>query len=229
MELLHKAGETGYGGGAAIARHQLHDRLAAGIRKMIAKGELKPGDKIAEKRLCDHFQVSRTPLREAIKVLAFEGFLTLHPNRSATVRAYTLAEIAEAYPILAVMEALAGELACERMNGTEVTQIKCLHGEMTQYYQRRELDAYFTVNKKIHDAILAGARNSRLTGIYAPLSEQIRCPRAHGELAEENWAQAIREHESIIEALESRDGKRLAGILRDHLASKYRYLEAHAR
>jgi DNA-binding GntR family transcriptional regulator len=223
--LLQKLGESRRGGGSAIVRHQLHDRLAAGIRQMIANGELQPGEKIPEKRLCEYFQVSRTPLREAIKVLAYEGFVTLHANRSATVRVFTISEIAEAFPILGAMESLAGELACERMSSADAGQLRRLHDELMLHYRQRDLSAYFTVNKKIHETILTVARNAKLTGIYGPLAEQIRCPRAQGGLADDAWAQAIREHEWIVEAVEARDGKRLGRVLRDHLANKYRYLE----
>jgi DNA-binding GntR family transcriptional regulator len=214
-------------GSDAIVRHQLHDQLVAEIREMIARGNFKPGEKIPEKQLCGHFQVSRTPLREALKVLAFEGFITLHPNRGARITVFTLKEIAESFPILGAVEALAGELACERVTDAEISHLKRLHDEMVGHFKRRELTAYFTVNKRIHDSILSAARNSQLRGVHRPLTDRIRCARLHGELAEDSWARAIREHEMMLEALEARDGPKLGGILRTHMANKFRYLETH--
>jgi DNA-binding GntR family transcriptional regulator len=225
--LQQKRNSARRSGSDAIVRHQLHDHLVAGIREMIAQGRFKPGEKIPEKLLCGHFQVSRTPLREALKVLAFEGFITLHPNRGARITVFTLKEIAESFPILGAVEALAGELACERVTDAEITQIKRLHDLLAAHHRRRELAPYFNVNQKIHDCILTAARNVQLRGVYRPLTDRIRCTRLHGELSEDGWARAISEHEMIVEALEARDGPKLGGILRAHMANKFRYLETH--
>ena len=103
-----------------ILRRTLHDELVMLVRNMIIEGELRPGSRIAESRLCDHFGVSRTPLREALKVLSAEGLVQLLPNKGATVARVTRKEAEEIVPVLGAMEALAGELACASIHKDEI-------------------------------------------------------------------------------------------------------------
>ena len=95
-----------------IPRRSLHDELATQMRDLLTRGELKAGDKISEQALCQRFGVSRTPLREALKVLANEGLVILLPNRGASVARISPEEIDELFPIMGALEALAGEAAC---------------------------------------------------------------------------------------------------------------------
>ncbi len=212
-----------------IVRQHLHDRLLAELRGMISRGELKPGEKIPEKQLCERFQVSRTPLREALKVLAFEGFVTLKPNRGAVISTVTLADISEAFPVMGTIEALAGELACRHITEAELAHIRELHETMLTHYRRRELQPYFSVNQNIHEAIQTAARNETLFGIYRSLAGRVRCARMMANMDEKRWAEAVGEHELILAALEERDGTRLARILRLHIANKFMALEKTLR
>src|ERR1700685_2379658 len=99
-----------------IVRRGLHYELAARLLDMIVDGELKPAQKVPEAELCERFGVSRTPMREALKVLAAEGLINLLPNRGAAVAKITQQEIEELFPIMGALEALAGELACAKMD-----------------------------------------------------------------------------------------------------------------
>ena len=93
----------------SIARRPLHEELAERLRDLISLGELQPGEKIPEKALCERFGVSRTPLREALKVLASAGTVTLRPNRGAVVSTLTREELDEVFPVMGSLEALAGK------------------------------------------------------------------------------------------------------------------------
>lgn len=209
----------------AIVRRHLHDRLLTELREMIASGDLKAGEKIPEKLLCERFQVSRTPLREALKVLAFEGFVKLKPNHGAVISTVTLADIAESFPVMGMVEALAGELACQRITDDEIRQIRALHTTMLGHFQRQELQPYFSINQEIHESIQRAARNETLYAIYRSLAGRVRCARLIANIAEDRWAEAVGEHEQIIAALEARDGAALSGILRVHIANKFKTLE----
>ncbi len=208
-----------------IVREQLHDRLLSALREMIANGQLKAGEKIPERELCERFQVSRTPLREALKVLAFEGFVKLKPNRGAVIAELTLAELSEAFPIIAMIEELAGELACKNMPDAEIAMVRGLHDEMAQHFQRRDIKPYFDLNQRIHQAIQAGARNDTLYGIYRNIEARVRCARLFVNVSENRWAEAMAEHEIIITALEAHDGAALSQILKQHVAGKFRRLQ----
>ena len=135
-----------------IRRTLLHDELAARLRSLIYDGDLAPGEKLAEQDLCDRFGVSRTPLREALKVLAGEGLVEIIPNRGARVAKLTIADLDEAFPVMGALEALAGELACANIKDSQIIEIRRLHKDMMKHYQSGKLPDYFRVNEAIHDA-----------------------------------------------------------------------------
>jgi DNA-binding GntR family transcriptional regulator len=208
-----------------IVREHLHDRLLSELREMIVRGELKAGAKIPERELCERFQVSRTPLREALKVLAFEGFVKLKPNRGAVIAELTIAELAETFPIIAVVEELAGELAAKNMPDAEIVAVRKLHDQMRTHFEKRELAPYFDCNQKIHEAIQSGARNDTLYSIYRNIESRVRCARLFVNVSENRWAEAMEEHEEIIRALEARDAQALSAILKKHVSSKFKRIE----
>lgn len=203
-----------------IERRLLHDELVAQLRELILNGELPSGDKIPERDLCARFKVSRTPLREALKVLASEGLVSLTPNRGASVRPLTLAELEDAFPVMGALEALAGEIACRRISDDEIARVRGLHQEMVEKWRHGDLAAYFRLNQAIHEAILEATRSTTLQAHYRGLSGRILSARYVANLSTERWAQAVAEHEQILEALSARDGERLAALLKTHLTHK---------
>ena len=203
-----------------IVRRPLHGELVARLREMIVEGDLEPGAKIPEKELCGRFGVSRTPLREALKVLASESLVTLAPNRGSTVSIITLEQIEDVFPVMGALEALSGELACGAITDGEIARIRQLHDRMVAHWRQGDLPGYFKLNQAIHEAILAGARNATLAALYRSLSGRIRRARYIANMSEERWAQAVAEHEEIVAALEARDAKALGEILKRHLRNK---------
>ncbi|WP_413738173.1 GntR family transcriptional regulator [Sodalis sp. RH21] len=206
--------------GSLQARISLHYEVAALIRDMILRHELNPGDKIVEQALCDRFGVSRTPVREAIKVLSHEGIIELLANRGARVAKITPDEIAELFPIIGALEALAGEMACRRLNDGDLARIRALHDEMVGYHRQNNHADYARINRAIHHSLFEIAGNPELLAIYQRLNIRIHGARYIARKSPARWRQAIEEHELMIQALEARDGERLAGILRTHLRHK---------
>lgn len=204
-----------------IIRRTLHDELLDRMRRLIIDGDLAPGTKVPEKELCDRFGVSRTPLREALKVLASENLVTLTPNRGAQVSELTLSDLEEVFPVMGALEALAGEMACASISDAGIAEIERIHAQMIAEYEARSLDAYFRLNQQIHERILDAARNPTLATVYRGLAGRIRRARYVANMSAARWARAVAEHEQILEALKSRDGRRLGQILRDHLANKF--------
>lgn len=207
-------------GTSPISRRLLHDELVAQIRRLIDSGELAPGAKIPERELCERFGVSRTPLREALKMLASEGLVTLTPNRGASVSLLTAAELEDAFPVMGALEALSGEIACLRITDGEIERISRLHEEMVEHWRRGELRPYFRLNQEIHEAILNATRNETLKAYYRSLAGRVLGARYIANLSAERWSAAIEEHEQILVALRARDGEQLAVILKAHLARK---------
>jgi len=204
-------------GAQLISRSSLHDQVVERLRAMILGGQFLGGQRVPEKRLCEQLGVSRTPLREALKVLASEGLLELLPNRGARVARLTTADVDEMFPVMGALESLAGEIACQRISDAAIDEVKALHYRMASHHKLGEMEEYFELNQRIHGKIFEAAGNAILGGIYASLASRIRMARYRANFTRERWSQAMVEHEEIIDALSSRDGPRLAEVLRRHL------------
>ena len=204
----------------AIVRRSLHDELVERLQRLIIEGELTPGEKVPEKELCERYNVSRTPMREALKVLASEGLVTLTPNRGSSVTAVTVEDLEEVFPVMGALEALSGELACEKITDAEIAAIGKLHREMITHYKAQRLPEYFAANEAIHTAILKAARNETLAAQHRMLSARVRRARYLANMTRERWDKAVAEHEEILAALQARDGRQLGIILKQHLRNK---------
>lgn len=202
---------------AAPRRRSLHDELVDGIRDLILEGRFRPGDKIPERVLCLHFGVSRTPLREALKALAAEGLVQLIPNRGAIVAKITEKEIEELFPILGALEALAGELVCERLKDADFQRLRTLHERMLDHFHHGEESAYRRLNREFHEALFDIAGNAALSELYQQLLGRIHLVRFLIDKRQTDWQKAVDDHERIMEALAARSGRRLAEILKSHI------------
>lgn len=191
--------------------------VVSGIRDLIVEGDLAAGARISERELCARFGVSRTPLREALKVLASEGLVELTPNRGARVIRLTESDVEDMFEVMGTLEGLAGELAAERISDEELAEIKALHYQMALHHARRELMPYFRLNQEIHRKIFEISRNRTLLSVYNGIAGRIRRPRYLANISAPRWAEALNEHETILAALEARDGAALGRILKDHL------------
>ena len=209
-----------------ILRLSLHDQLLGRLRAMIVEGELLPESKIDEKDLCARFAVSRTPLREALKVLASEGLVTLIAHRGAIVAPLDIEELSAAFPVMGTLEALAGELAAKYADDWEIDEVARLQEQLVDMHKAGNLRSYFEVNKMIHEIILNAARNPVLTQLYGQVASKVRRARYTANISPERWAEAIAEHALILKALQNRDGKKLATILRAHLDHKFETVRA---
>ena len=174
-----------------------------------------------ERQLCEMLKISRTPLREALKVLASEGLVELLPNRGARVRQLS-EQIGELFDVMGGLEGLAGRLACENITDAEIAEIERLHYEMYGFYLHRDMHGYFHANQLIHQKIVEASRNGALKSAYANFAGRIRRVRYSANFARkrERWGEAMREHETILDALRRRAGSELSDILFKHLRNK---------
>lgn len=204
----------------------LHAAVAEKLRTMIVEGSLAPGARLNERVLCEQLQVSRTPLREAFKMLAGEQLIELQPNRGAVVATLDPPTIDALFEVLASLEGLAGELAAKRITEAELSEIRALHYDMRAAHARRDLPAYFRANMQIHARINAAARNPVLTQQYETLNLRIHALRYRSNTAKPRWDEAIAEHDAILDALDKRDGARLRQLLEVHLDHKREVVQA---
>jgi DNA-binding GntR family transcriptional regulator len=203
-----------------VERQRLHDTVVEHIRRFIVEGTLEPGKKLNERELCETLGISRTPLREALKVLAAEGLIEISPNRGASVSKMSEAELRETFELMSGLEAFAGELAAERITAAELAEIKALHYAMLACRTQHDLAGYYSRNQAIHDKINEAARNSALRQTYIAVNRRLQALRFRSNFQTPKWDSAIHDHEEMLKALEARDGKRLGAILRQHLLDK---------
>lgn len=204
----------------AVDRLTLPATICNRLRDLITEGELAPGTRLNERELCERLGVSRTPLREAFRLLSAEGLVQIQPNRGAQVVALSKDDMRESFEVLGALEALSGELACQRITDKEIAEIRALTFEMLACHARKEMPAYYRLNRTIHDLINRAAGNRLLAQVYATLNQRIQNLRFRSNFDQAKWDKAAREHVDMVDALEARDGARLAAILSSHLKQK---------
>ncbi|NGM87606.1 GntR family transcriptional regulator [Parapusillimonas sp. SGNA-6] len=205
---------------SVVDRRTLPTAVADRLREMIIQGELAPGTRLNERALCDRLQVSRTPLREAFRLLAADGLVQLQPNRGAQVTALSEQDVIDSFELMGALEALSGQLACERISDREITEIRALTYEMRACHARQDLPAYYHVNRQIHDRINAASHNELLVQVYRSINLRLQNLRFRSNLNHDKWDKAMQEHGDMVDALAARDGARLAEIMRGHLQRK---------
>ena len=203
-----------------VERQRLHDAVVEHIRRFIVEGVLEPGKKLNERELCETLGISRTPLREALKVLAAEGLIVISPNRGASVSKMSEAEIRETFELMSGLEAFSGELAAERITAAELAEIKALHYAMLACRAQNDLPGYYSRNHAIHDKINEAARNTALRQMYVSVNRRLQALRFRSNYQTPKWDRAVHDHDEMLKALEARDGKKLSAILRQHLLDK---------
>ena len=203
-----------------ISRATLHDQVSARLRTMLVEGHIAPGAKLNERELCEQLQVSRTPLREAIKLLAAEGLADLLPNRGAVAVKLGEADVVNTFEVLASLEGLSGELAAQRITAAQLAEIRALHYEMLACFTRRDLSGYYRLNAQIHSAINAAAANPVLVGTYRSINARVQSLRFRTNQNEAKWKHAVKEHERMVDALVAHDATAMRTVLVDHLLGK---------
>ena len=204
----------------AIPRPALHDQVTQRLRKMLVEGRIEPGAKLNERTLCEELNISRTPLREAIKTLAAEGLVELLPNRGAKALRLGLEDIEYTFEVMAGLEGLSGELAAQRITAEELTEIEAMHYEMMAAFKRRDLSNYYRLNAAIHSAINTAAKNPVLSSTYQQVNARLQALRFQSNQDDDKWSHAMQEHEDMVRALQQRDGTALRNILMTHLSHK---------
>ncbi len=152
----------------------MHDEVVSRLRHLLTEGEIPPGARIPERELCASLSISRTPLREALKVLAAEGLVMLLPNRGSRAAKLTQKDVKDLFEVCEALQATAGELACPRISDQQLHEIAALQANMVEHYRARDLLSYYRCNRLIHESIVRAADNAVLAGLYESISARIR-------------------------------------------------------
>ncbi|MEQ1683310.1 MAG: GntR family transcriptional regulator [Burkholderiaceae bacterium] len=203
-----------------ISRLALHDQVVSRLRTMLVEGRIAPGAKLNERELAEQLRVSRTPLREAIKLLAAEGLVDLLPNRGAVAVKLTEADVLNTFELLGMLEGMSGELAAQRITEPELAELRALHYEMLACFSRRDLSGYYRLNARIHAGINEAAKNPLLTSTYRSVNARVQSLRFRTNQDEAKWKRAVADHEAMLKALEAHDAPALRNVLMAHLLNK---------
>jgi DNA-binding GntR family transcriptional regulator len=198
----------------------LHEQVARKLRTLLVEGRIPAGAKLNERELAERLQVSRTPLREAIRQLAAEGLVVLLPHRGAVAIQLDEREVAHSFELMAALEGLSGELAAQRIEEPELQAIRALHFEMMAAFTRRDLSAYYRLNAQIHAAINAAAKNPVLARTYTQTNARVQALRFRSNQDERKWKRAVKEHSQMIDALAAHDAPALRALLITHVNHK---------
>lgn len=213
----------------SISRPVLHEQVAQRLRQMLVEGVIPPGGKLNERTLCEELNISRTPLREAIKMLAAEGLVELLPNRGSVAVQLSEADVFHTFEVMAGLEGLSAELAAQRVTEAELSEIQALHYDMMAAYTRRDLSAYYQINAAIHRSLNAAAKNPVLTATYNQANARLQALRFRSNQDGDKWQRAVDEHIAMVQALQARDGARLRQLLMEHLDNKRSIVIAQLR
>ncbi len=200
-----------------LVQNSLHQEVAATLREHIFSGALLPGSFVDEVALCESLKISRTPLREALKVLTAEGLLRHEPRRGCFVSEVTEQDLDDIFPVIALLEGRCAYEAARNASDADLAALKILHDRLTGHADAGRIQDYYATNLLIHEAIIMLANNRWLAQSIADLRKILKLARLQQLHAPGRLTQSLSEHLSVYAALMSRDSDGAEAAMRTHL------------
>jgi len=200
-----------------LSPRALYQDVAERLRQQIFNRELEPGSWIDELKLCADYGISRTPLREALKVLAVEGLVTMKVRRGAYVTEMSRDDVAQVYHLLALLESDAAGMVAQRASDAERAELAALHERLEK--QVRQRDAFFATNEQFHMAILRIAGNRWTVQTVTDLRKVMKLNRHHSLFKQGRLADSLAEHRAIMAAIQARDVSAATKLMKAHFES----------
>ena len=200
-----------------VVPSSLHDDVADRLRELIFGGSLTPGSFIDEPALCEQLGSSRTPLREALKVLTAEGLMRHEPRRGCFVNQVTERDLDEIFPVIALLEGRCAFEAASRVNDADLRLLDDMHQRLRECADRHQIAAYYEANHVIHEAIIRLADNRWLAQVIGDLRKILRLARHQTLHAPGRLQQSLAEHLAVFAALKARDSEAAEEAMRNHL------------
>jgi DNA-binding GntR family transcriptional regulator len=200
-----------------IDARALHREVATKIREMIRKGILVRGQRIIEAEICQLIGVSRTPLREALRMLESEGMVELFPHKGVFIRKPSMDEIREMFEVMAMLEGTCARLTTEKMTAAEWRKIERLHRKLETHYEEGDREKYIAVNNVFHALVQELAGNRVLDQVVAKLREKVALYRHQQIYEDKRFDESIGEHREIMNAMRHRDPDAAESLMKRHL------------
>lgn len=204
----------------------LREIVCDALRAAIKDGILKPGERLMEIPLAEELGVSRTPIREAIRILEQEGFVVMIPRRGTYVADLSLKDVAEVFELRSVLEELAAELAAERITNEEIEALEQHLVEINKYMENQDLEKVVSADITFHEILYKASRNKRLVEMISNLREQTLRFRTLSMSQSGRLAKTWDEHRRLVEAIANRDVKKARTIARLHMEESEKTLLA---
>lgn len=205
---------------SAIPVRTLSQEVARRIRAMILQGLIAKGEKIGETHLCQTLGISRTPLREALRLLSSEGLIDLIPNRGAYVAQPSMQDVKELFEVMAILEGACARVIAERMTRSDFVKIERLHGKLEKYFAVRDHERYLKVNHQFHALVQEMAGNRILNEVISGLRDKIQLYRYRQLYQPDRFQASISEHRDLLEALRRRDPAAAESLMKIHLMNQ---------
>jgi DNA-binding GntR family transcriptional regulator len=212
-----------------LVHNSLHDEVAAQLRERIFAGELMPGTFLDEVRLAEQMKISRTPLREALKVLSVEGLVRHEPRRGCFVNEVTEQDLDEIFPVIALLEGRCAFEAAQHASDADLAALEELHQNLARHARARRINEYYATNFAIHEAIITLAGNRWLAGVIGDLRKIVKLARLQQLHAPGRLDQSLSEHLAVFAALKARDPEGAEAAMRTHLTRQREALRELAR
>lgn len=200
-----------------VNKKSLESQVAHNLREMIRHGVLLKGQKIREAELCDKMDVSRTPVREALRVLKSEGLIELVPHKGAYVSEPPIEKINDMFCVMTMLECKVSKLAITKMTPAAVKKIEALHFRLEKNFEKNNIEGYLQVNSEFHRFIQKLAGNEVLSEIIDSLRDKIMLYRAQQLHQKGRFKESIQEHRQILEAFQAKDVQRAENAMKTHL------------
>ena len=200
-----------------LVQNSLHQEVASTLRDEIFAGTLAPGSFVDEQALCARLDISRTPLREALKVLTAEGLMRHEPRRGCFVSEVTEQDLDDIFPVIALLEGRCAYEAARRASDADLNELSALHDKLQGHAKAGRITDYYATNFAIHEAIILLANNRWLSQSIADLRKILKLSRLQSLGAPGRLQQSLSEHLTVFAALKSRDSQGAEAAMRTHL------------
>lgn len=203
----------------SIGAPALYEQVAERLRSRIFAHELEPGAWVDQQALAEEFGISRTPLREALKVLAAEGLVQLKPRRGCYVAALSEQDLDEIFPVMALLEGRCAQEATEKASDADVKRLASIHADLERYAADGDPDRFFEANQRFHDALQDLAGNRWLKQLIEETRQFIKLTRRDSLNLDGRLKQSLTEHRAILAAIQQRDAEAAGRLMHNHLLS----------